>query len=131
MRDETRSEEAARHLVYFAAERTLFGWIRTALGLMALGFVVDRFGLVLRHVGVVEPASARSSTFSFWAGTILVALGALMALAGAIRYASFAVRYRRKGSTEPGYGLSLAIVFAVAVVIAGIAITVFLVSAFH
>ena len=43
-------ETVGRRLVYFAAERTLMSWIRAALGLMALGFVIDRFGLVLRQV---------------------------------------------------------------------------------
>ena len=43
-------QEAGPKLVYFAAERTLLGWVRTALGLMAFGFVVDRFGLLLKQL---------------------------------------------------------------------------------
>ena len=34
--------------VFFAAERTLLAWVRTAIGLVGLGFVVARFGLFLR-----------------------------------------------------------------------------------
>ena len=34
--------------VFFAAERTLLAWVRTAIGLIGLGFVVARFGLFLR-----------------------------------------------------------------------------------
>ena len=34
--------------VFFAAERTLLAWVRTALGLVGLGFVVARFGLFLK-----------------------------------------------------------------------------------
>jgi len=48
MTEQPDTQETGRRLVYFAAERTLMAWIRTALGLMALGFVIDRFGLVLR-----------------------------------------------------------------------------------
>lgn len=44
------SSEQSRRLVYFAAERTLTSWIRTALSLMTLGLVIDRFDLVLRQV---------------------------------------------------------------------------------
>ena len=33
--------------VFFAAERTLLAWVRTALALVGLGFVVARFGLFL------------------------------------------------------------------------------------
>ena len=33
---------------FFAAERTLLAWVRTALAIMGFGFVVARFGLYLR-----------------------------------------------------------------------------------
>lgn len=35
--------------VYFAAERTFVAWLRTGLALMGFGFVVARFGLLLRR----------------------------------------------------------------------------------
>ncbi len=38
--------------VFFAAERTLLAWIRSAVTLMALGFVVARFGLFLSLLGL-------------------------------------------------------------------------------
>jgi putative membrane protein len=47
MEDESSPETIGRRLVYFAAERTLMAWVRAALGMMALGFLIDRFGLVL------------------------------------------------------------------------------------
>ena len=121
------SETSARRLVYFAAERTLFAWIRTALALMALGFVVDRFGLLVRQSFVGSGAQLHPKTFSFWAGTLLVVLGVVMTVVAGIRYSSFALRYRRQGSTEPGYGLSLGILFTVLTAIAGITIAVFLI----
>lgn len=36
--------------VFFAAERTLLAWVRTAVALIGLGFVVARFGLFLQLV---------------------------------------------------------------------------------
>jgi len=44
--------------VYFAAERTLLAWIRSGLTVMALGFVVARFGLFL----ALMSASSNTST---------------------------------------------------------------------
>lgn len=41
--------------VFFAAERTLLAWVRSGLTVMALGFVVARFGLV---VGLASHANA-------------------------------------------------------------------------
>lgn len=123
---ETDRERLAKHLVYFAAERTLMSWIRAALGLMALGFVIDRLGLVLRQVLPGDHSALPPSSFSFWAGALLVAAGALMAMVGAIRYLRFAFRYHHHGDTDPGYGLLPAIVFVVLVAVAGIIIVVFL-----
>ena len=42
-----RSKKVSDPRVFFAAERTLLAWVRTGLTIMALGFVVARFGLFL------------------------------------------------------------------------------------
>ena len=126
--NDSDTETSARRLVYLAAERTLFAWIRTALALMALGFVVDRFGLFLRQLTANSGAVLQPRSSSLWAGTALVIMGVLMTVVAGIRYSSFALRYRREGSTEPGYGLSLGILFTVLTAIAGIAIALFLLT---
>ena len=127
--NDSDTETSARRLVYLAAERTLFAWIRTALALMALGFVVDRFGLFLHQLTANSGgALLQPRSFSFWAGTALVIMGVLMTVVAGIRYSSFALRYRREGSTEPGYGLSLGILFTALTAIAGIAIALFLLT---
>lgn len=119
---------AARRLVYFAAERTLMAWVRTALGLMALGFVIDRFGLVLRqiapHVGAVHHPKA----FSFWAGTVLVLVGAVMALVAALRYWRFANSYRHDHATRPGHGILMGVVFTAVISALGFVVALFLLT---
>lgn len=126
--NDANREQMAKHLVYFAAERTLMAWIRSALGLMALGFVIDRFGLVLRQVLPGARTAMQPSSFSFWAGAMLVTSGALMAAVGAIRYLRYAIRYHRDGDTDPGYGLAPAVFFLVMVAVAGVIIVAFLVK---
>ena len=125
-KDETPAIQAGQYLVYFAAERTLMAWIRAALGLMALGFVIDRFGLVVRTMAPHAGRTVQTSTLSFLSGAGLVAVGALMAVVAAVRYTRFMVRYRQTGDTEPGYGLEPAILFTVAVGLIGAAIAGFL-----
>jgi len=121
-------QEAGQRLVYFAAERTLLGWIRTALALMAFGFVVDRFGLLLTHFNPETGAVLYPRTFSLWAGTALVISGVVMNVAAAVRYTRFMIRYRREGSTEPGHGLALAVFFTLFAAAAGTAIALFLIT---
>lgn len=65
--------------VYFAAERTLLAWVRTGLTVMALGFVVARFGLFLTLVtasGASSAASHQDHWLSSVLGIALVVLGA-------------------------------------------------------
>jgi len=65
--------------VYFAAERTLLAWVRTGLTVMALGFVVERFGLFLTLISAssVSPIVGNHGHWRSNAlGIALVVLGA-------------------------------------------------------
>jgi len=117
-----------QYLVYFAAERTLMAWIRAALGLMALGFVIDRFGLVVRTLTPNAGKMVGSSTMSFLAGAGLVLVGALLAGVAAVRYTHFMRRYRQNGDIDPGYGLEPAIFFTVVVGLMGALIAGYLMT---
>jgi putative membrane protein len=123
------SEAAGRQLVYFAAERTLMAWVRAALGLMALGFVIDRFGLILRHVVPGAGEQLHPREFSFWAGTLLVAFGALMAFVAAGRYLHFSIAYHRAGDTRPRQGILMGVLFAAVLGLFGLLIAAFLTAA--
>jgi putative membrane protein len=125
----TSQEVIGRRLVYFAAERTLMAWIRSALGLMALGFVIDRFGLVFRQI--MPPAGARAfpRTFSFCLGAALVMLGSMMSCVAAVRYYRFSRDYHREGGTEPRHGIMVGVVFTAILALLGVVIVVFLVVA--
>lgn len=52
---------------FFTAERSLLAWLRTGLSVIAIGFVVSRFGLFLeglaiRSPGFLPPAHQRRVT---------------------------------------------------------------------
>jgi putative membrane protein len=123
------SETTARRLVYFAAERTLMAWVRSALGLMALGFVIDRFGLILRHVIPGQGEQLHPRAFSLWAGTLLVFLGALMAFVAGGRYLRFSIAYHRAGDTHPRHGILLGVLFTAVLGLFGLVIAWFLTAA--
>ena len=68
--------------VHLANERTFLAWIRTAIGIMAFGFVIEKFG--------VAPLSSKPSSFQCncvaYAGLFLVLLGAVVALLATYRF---------------------------------------------
>jgi putative membrane protein len=73
--------------VYFAAERTLLAWVRSGLTVIALGFVVARFGLFLTLISASRVPAAgehHGHWLSNALGIALVLLGAATIL-GALR----------------------------------------------
>jgi len=76
--------------VFFAAERTLLAWLRTGLTIIALGFVVSRFGLFVRLLSVQSTAaSAIHSTWSAALGVAFVVVGSLAIVVAAVQHRRF------------------------------------------
>ena len=73
--------------VFFAAERTLMAWTRTALTLMAFGFAIERFGLFLHMLLSTQGGYARRDV-SFLVGLSFILFGAIVALISVLQYQS-------------------------------------------
>ncbi|MGN6639200.1 MAG: YidH family protein [Mucilaginibacter sp.] len=73
---------------HLANERTFLAWIRTSIALMGFGFVVVKFSLFVRQLSlaVTGHAVTPSKGFSGIIGLCLVAVGALTALIGYLRF---------------------------------------------
>ena len=87
-----KSSHASDHL---ANERTFLAWIRTSIGIMAFGFVVEKFALFINKLGLLlgpTPPQGLSETshslqgYSSIFGGLLVALGVLICLLAFIQY---------------------------------------------
>lgn len=70
---------------HLANERTFLAWIRTAITIIALGFVVAKFGILLREVGGthVHPSTARAGAI---VGVILVFAGIVVVVLAVLRF---------------------------------------------
>lgn len=71
--------------VLFAAERTLLAWARTALSLIAFGFVLERSGALLNALGVTD-VSPIKMWFIFVAGIVFMLFGAVCALLSVMQF---------------------------------------------
>jgi putative membrane protein len=67
---------------YLANERTFLAWLRTCVAIIGLGFVVSRFGLFLRELGIHVKgnliAEASIHSYSSLLGISMVILGAVL-----------------------------------------------------
>ena len=106
--------------VLFAAERTLLAWSRTASGLMALGFIIDRSELVL-------PAAAHSR-LGMWIGLAFVAGGVLLSGLSVVQYRK-SVAELRPVEIPAGYWLNLSVYTSAAIGVLGCLLAAYLV--FH
>lgn len=93
-----RETRAREHL---ANERTLLAWIRTAIALMGLGFVVARFGLFLKEISAIggHPIETQTS-YSGPIGIALVAAGLVAVAVSTFRFFQ-ARRQIERGQFEP------------------------------
>jgi putative membrane protein len=86
-----------------ANERTLLAWIRTALSLMGLGFVIARFGLFLRELANVHEGAAPTTVqSSIWLGVALASAGVVVAIASTLRFRAVAGAIERHEVGAPG-----------------------------
>ncbi len=114
--------------VRFAAERTLLAWMRTGLALMGFGFVVARFGLFLREIAGAGHVAVhqRSTGWSLWIGTGLIALGVAVSLVASFEYCHF-VRLLRQGRPYTPRTAMLAVVVGFILAMLGIVMAVYLI----
>ena len=110
--------------VFFAAERTLLAWNRTALALMAFGFVIERSGLFARLLAPGQPVSIPAPV-SAWIGIALILLGASASVASVLQYRK-TLASLKPVEIPPGYRVGLGIFANMAIAAIGIVLSGYL-----
>ena len=75
--------------VFFAAERTLLAWVRSGITVMALGFVVAKFGMFLTLLSASSPTLSQlhqNNGLSNVFGIVLVIIGAAITLGAQLNH---------------------------------------------
>lgn len=77
-----------RYSDHAANERTFLAWVRTAIAIMAFGFVIAKFDLFLRVAGAESGIKLRigNQFIGDLAGLLLILLGAAVMAVAALRF---------------------------------------------
>lgn len=117
--------------VFFAAERTLLAWLRTGLTIIALGFVVARFGLFVQLITLQlqGPAAVTHAHLAAGLGIAAVIVGSVAIVAAAVQHSRF-IATLPAIDLPPAYSrfFALALSFVVAAMGIGVAGYLFLES---
>jgi len=111
-----------------ANERTFLAWVRTAIAVMAFGFLVEKFDLFLEIASQTlarRTLSAGGQLVGNIAGLILIGLGAATIVLAILRFRKTAMEIDSP-ETLPGSGERLDVVLAGLLVMLGAALFVYL-----
>jgi putative membrane protein len=111
-----------------ANERTFLAWVRTAIAVMAFGFIVEKFDLFLEVAApslAGRPLSLPGHRFGNIAGLALIALGVAMVAVAAARFLTTA-KSIDSAQQRPGMGSRIDIALATLLVLLGGALFVYL-----
>jgi putative membrane protein len=82
-----------RYSDHAANERTFLAWVRTAIAVMAFGFVIERFDLFLQAIApqlaqrqLSTQLSGHGQEFANVAGLAFIAIGVMMIALAAVRF---------------------------------------------
>ena len=100
-----------RYSDHAANERTFLAWVRTAIAIMAFGFLVQKFDLFLRIASASLNARSlpeRSRIVGDTAGLLLIVLGGAMIVLAAVRFRKTTLDIDAKEVRRgPGTGLDI------------------------
>jgi putative membrane protein len=115
-----------------ANERTFLAWVRTAIAIMAFGFIVEKFDLFLELAApslAGRTLSLPGQRFGNVAGLALIALGTAMIALAIARFLATAKIIDSK-KVQPGPGSRFDLALAALLVILGCVLFVYLSHAF-
>lgn len=114
-----------------ANERTFLAWVRTAIAVMAFGFVIEKFDLFLRAVAsqtVLEKIAPHGQKFANAAGLAFIAIGVAMIVLSGIRF----LRNTKEIESEevaPSPGERLDIALAALIALLGVSLFLYMAGA--
>jgi putative membrane protein len=120
-----------RYSDHAANERTFLAWVRTAIAVMAFGFVIERFDLFIRMTvsqSAEQKLAPHSQMLANVAGLAFILLGVAMIAIAAIRFMRTAKDIDSENDV-PTPGERLDLTLAVLIALLGLALFLYLLRA--
>jgi putative membrane protein len=80
------TENPNRARDHLANERTFLAWVRTGVSIVVFGFAIGRFSIAIRQLSAMQGHAIRTAGLSVWMGVISMIGGAMLLVAGLVRY---------------------------------------------
>lgn len=128
--DSTNTKQTCDPRVFFAAERTLLAWLRTGLTIIAIGFMISRFGLFLQLISL--QATESKAAIHVLESPIAAALGIAFVIIGSLAITSASIQHMRfvkslsENQLPPGYSSKSAAVLALLIALLGVVLATYL-----
>jgi putative membrane protein len=110
-----------------ANERTFLAWVRTAIAVMAFGFLVEKFDLFLKFAAASLGKGApvfKTGRLAGWSGLALIVLGLAIVVVATVRLIATA-RKLDDGETHLAAGSKLDVALAVLLTLLGTSLLVY------
>lgn len=131
--DADKQQKFFNRRVHMANERTFLAWIRTSIGLMAFGFVLEKFALFTKQMALllgqqnIAHIKIPAHGYSALLGISLVALGTVMGAVSFVKYR----KVQKQIDTETWHSThTLDAVLTFFVVVIGILLVIYLINSY-
>jgi putative membrane protein len=117
-----------RYSDHAANERTFLAWVRTAIAVMAFGFVIERFDLFLQLAApqlALKQAAPHGQAFANAAGLAFIGIGVVMIVIAGLRFRKTAKDIETEDAV-PSAGERFDLALAVLLVLLGLALLLYL-----
>ena len=120
-----------RYSDHAANERTFLAWVRTAIAIMAFGFVIEKFDLFLKALAPqasLKEIAPHGQKFANAAGLTFIAIGVVMIVIAGVRFTATAKAIDTE-DTMPSPGERFDIALAALIGLLGVALFLYMASA--
>ncbi len=117
-----------RYSDHAANERTFLAWVRTAIAVMAFGFVIERFDLFIQAVTpqlALKQLAPHGQAFANAAGLAFIGIGVVMIVIAGLRFRKTAKDIETDDDV-PSAGERFDLALAVLLVLLGVALLLYL-----